>query len=367
MNILHTIAGGPVGGAERFFVDLAAAMARAGHATRAVMRPNAGRAALLACAGVPFETGRFGRWGDVMTPWRIRRAARAMGAQAVLAWMGRAARATPPGRYARVARLGGYYNLSAFRGYDALICNTPDLVRYAVEGGFDPARVHFIPNFATPDPAPAVSRADLDTPPGAFVLLAMGRLHPAKAMDVSLRALARLPDDTVLWIAGEGPEEAALRKLARELGVAARVRWLGWRDDPGPLLKAADLCVFPSRVEPFGNVIIQAWVHGTPVITADATGPAWLVRDGEDALLIPREDDAALARAITRLRDDPALARAMAARGQARGLEEFSEAACVARYLGVLEDAALARRDAAATAPARAMNSALDISRDGRG
>ena len=343
MNILHTIAGGPAGGAERFFVDLAIALRRAGHESRAVMRPNPARAALLRQAGVAFETSAFARWGDVLTPFRIRRAARAMDADVVLAWMGRAARATPSGSYARVARLGGYYNLKAFRGFDALICNTPDLVRYVTQGGVDPARVHCIPNFAPSDTSPDIDRAGLDTPPDACVLLAMGRLHAAKAMDVSLRALAQTPD-AILWIAGSGPDEKPLKALAEELGVAARVRWLGWRDDPGALLRAADICVFPSRVEPFGNVIIQAWAQGTPVVTAAATGPAWLVRDGEDALLVPVDDHAALAVAIARLRADPALAQALAARGRVRAGEEFSEAACIARYVSVFEQVKAAGR-----------------------
>lgn len=336
MRILHTIAGGKAGGAERFFVDLAIALQVAGHPSRAVMRPNEGRQALLAAAGVDYETSAFGRWGDILTPLRIRRAARDMAADVVLAWMGRAARATPRGPYVRIARLGGYYGLKAFRGYDALICNTPDLVRYVTAGGFDAARVHFVPNFAAEDPRPAADRAGLATPSDAPVLLAMGRLHRAKAMDVSLRALAAIPD-AVLWIAGTGDDEAALRALADDLGVAARVRWLGWRDDPGPLLKAADICVFPSRTEPFGNVIIQAWAHGTPVVTAAATGPAWLVRDGEDALLVPVDDAGAVADAVQRLRADPALARALVDAGRARVAAEFSERACVARYVSVFE------------------------------
>ena len=347
MNILHTIAGGEAGGAERFFVDLATALKEAGHETRAVMRPNAGRQALLDAAGVPYKTSAFGRWGDILTPIRIRRAARDMAADVVLAWMGRAARATPGGPYARVARLGGYYGLDAFRGYDALICNTPDLVRYATQGGFEAGRVHFIPNFATEDARPPVDRAEFATQPDAFVLLAMGRLHDAKAMDVSLKALAASPD-AILWIAGSGPEEMALKALAERLGVASRVRWLGWRDDPGRLLKAADLCLFPSRVEPFGNVIIQAWAHGTPVVAAAATGPAWLVRDGEDALLVPVDDDRAVASAVARLRAEPALADALVARGRARAQAEFSRAACVARYVSVFERVKGARRGAEA-------------------
>jgi len=334
VNILQTIAGGPVGGAERFCVDLTIALHAAGHTLHAVMRPNSARENMLTKAGVPLATAPFKRWLDWTTPRAIQAAARDLHADIVMAWMGRAARATPKGPYARIARHGGYYNLTSFRGYDAHICNTPDLVRYLTHSGIDPGIIHFIPNFAAVDPRPALARAAFDTPDDALLLLAMGRLHEAKAFDVTLEALAATPK-AYLWVAGAGPLEAQLKKQANDLGIAARVKWLGWRDDPGRLLRTADICVFPSRVEPFGNVIIAAWAHGTPVVTADAVGPRWLVRDGADAVLVPRDNAAAVAAAIARLRDDGALARRLVDAGRRRVDAEFSQSACVENYLSV--------------------------------
>jgi len=63
------------------------------------------------------------------------------------------------------------------------------------------------------------------------------------------------------------------------------VKFLGWRDDRAGLFKAADLCVYPSREEPFGNVVVEAWSCGVPLVTAASIGPTWLVKDGEDAIL----------------------------------------------------------------------------------
>ncbi len=336
MKILHTIAGGAAGGAERFFVDLSIALHNAGHDTRAVMRPNAARGAMLREAGVPFTGAPFRNWLDFGTRRTIRSVSNEMKSDVVLAWMGRAARATPADGYIRAARLGGYYNLKAFAGYDALICNTPDLVHYVTEGGYAASRVHFIPNFAPVDDRPPLDRAAFDTPEGVPLLLAMGRLHDAKAFDVTLKALADIPE-AILWIAGSGPLEDDLKKLAADIGVAPRVRWLGWRDDPGRLLRTADICVFPSRTEPFGNVIIAAWAHGTPVVTAAATGPQWLVRAEDDALLVPINDASAVAHAANRLIADPALGKRLAEAGAKRAEAEFSEAACVGRYVSLFE------------------------------
>src|SRR5690606_28632923 len=138
------------------------------------------------------------------------------------------------------------------------------------------------------------------TPEDAPLLLTLGRLHPSKAQDVALAALARLPG-AFLWIAGAGPLEAALKAQAHALGVHERVRFLGWRDDPSALYAAADICLFPSRYEPLGNVVIQAWAHGLPVIAAASQGPAALIAEGEDGLLVPIDDADALAAATRRL------------------------------------------------------------------
>ena len=125
----------------------------------------------------------------------------------------------------------------------------------------------------------------------------MGRLHEAKAHDVSLQALTRLPD-AWLWIAGVGPLEAKLRAMAQALGVAERVRFLGWRTDASALYRTADVCVFRSRYEPLGNVVIQSWAHGLLVVAAASQGPQALIEDGKDGVLVPVDDAAALAAGV---------------------------------------------------------------------
>jgi glycosyltransferase involved in cell wall biosynthesis len=198
--------------------------------------------------------------------------------------------------------------------------------------------VRHIPNFAAapPDGAPA-DRAGLETPADAPLLLAMGRLHEAKAHDVSLQALAELPD-AYLWIAGVGPEEAKLKALAQALGVAPRVRFLGWRTDPSALYRAADVCVFPSRYEPLGNVVIQAWAHGLPVVAAASQGPAALIEDGRHGILIPVDDAEALADGVRRILAERKLADGFKARGLGRVAAEFSEAAVVAQWKTLFSD-----------------------------
>jgi glycosyltransferase involved in cell wall biosynthesis len=334
---LHLLGSAGEGGAETYFVDLLRALHAAGLPTSAALRANAGRERALAQAGIAFDVLPFSGPLDFTTRPAVARRARAAGAQVLVARMSRAARNTPKGPWRRIGRLGGYYDLKNFRGFDTLVANTEELRGWIVGQGWPADAARVIPNFAEAVEGPALSRAERDTPEGVPLLLGMGRLHPSKAHDVSLKALAQLPD-AILWIAGTGPLEAELKALASDLGVAERVRFLGWRDDPWALYRAADLCLFPSRVEPLGNVVIQAWAYGLPVVAAASAGPAALIRDGEDGRLVPIDDPEALADAARALLADAALRARLAEAGRTRAAAAFSRAAVVEQWRALYEE-----------------------------
>ncbi len=338
MSVLHLLGTAGEGGAETYFVDLVKALKRAGVAEAAVIRANAGREARLTKAGVPVKVLRFGGPLDILTKPAAAGFAALNKTKVAVAWMNRAARHTPRGPWARIGRLGGYYSLKYYKGFDHLVANTEDIAEWIVGQGWPAGLVTCIPNLAAapPDGAP-VDRATLDTPPGAPLLLAMGRLHENKAHDVSLQALAQLPE-AYLWIAGVGPLEAKLKGLAEALGVADRVRFLGWRTDASALYRTADICVFPSRFEPLGNVVIQAWAHGLPVIAAESQGPKALIQDGDDGLLVPIDDPDALASKVRGLLAEPSQRARLAAAGAARVEAEFSQAAVVAQWKALFAD-----------------------------
>jgi glycosyltransferase involved in cell wall biosynthesis len=336
LRVLTALGGSPVGGAEAFFVTLTTAFQTAGLPVHAVLRDAEIHTRALKMAGVPFDVAPFGGPLDFATGRKLSQIAATFRPDIALTFAGRASMHMPRGAYRIVGRLGGYYNLSRFRRCDALVCNTPDLVRYVIAGGWPKIRVHHIPNFPNLESGAALSRGRLNTPDGARVVLAMGRFHPNKAFDVLLRAMAALPG-VYLWLAGEGDERAALEKLARELGISERVRFLGWRTDRAGLFGAANLCVVPSRNEPFGNVVIEAWGYEVPVVATASTGPAWLIRPGEDGLLTPVDNPAALADAMRAVLDSPVLAGRLVRNGRARVADEFSESAIVHRYIEIFE------------------------------
>ena len=338
--MLQAMAGAEYGGAEAFFTRLCVALAKKGVEQRAVIRRHAARAATLRGSGIETTEVAFGGFFDRATTKRLRAEIDSFQPQIVLTWMNRATRFCPAKSSARhpfvhVARLGGYYNLKYYRRCDHLIANTHGIEDYLVGQDWDGGRVHYVPNFVASDKVPAQARGELDTPEDAPLLLAVGRLHRNKAFDVLLESLAALPE-CYLWLAGSGPEDSRLRSQAESLGVASRVRFLGWREDTPALYSASDLLVCPSRHEPLGNVIVEAWAQGLPVVAARSAGPEELIEDGVSGLLVALEDAGALADGVRRALGDAALA----VEGRKAYESTYTEAAVIERYRALFESLA---------------------------
>jgi len=335
-RVLHLMAGAELGGAEGFFTRLVPALARSGLDQAAAIRPHRARQDALTKAGVRVTAFRFGGWWDLATRAGIAALARRERPDVVLAWMSRAAAVLPTGPWTTMARLGGYYDLKYYRRAAHLIGNTPDIRRYLLDQGIAADRAHYLPNFVDATPAQPVARALLGVPDGVRLILCLGRLHPNKGFDTAIRALSVL-DDAHLVIAGEGPERSRLEALAQELGLSARVHLAGWRDDVPALLAACDVFLCASRHEPLGNMVLEAWAHGRPVVAAAAQGPMQLIRDGVSGLLTPIDDAGAMADALRRVTGDGALADRLIAGGRAAHAAEFSESQVVAAYRDLFE------------------------------
>jgi glycosyltransferase involved in cell wall biosynthesis len=329
------MAGAPIGGAEAFYERATIALQHAGDQVLPVIRRDPERAARLRAAGLQPVELAFGGALDFLTKPLLGRVLRDFKPDVVMAWMQRAARFTPQGPWVLVGRFGGYYDVKYFRHCDHLVANTHDLVRTIIAAPWPPERVHYLPNFV--EDFAGSAPADLPAANTTPRLLAMGRLHANKGFDVLLRALALLPRGHV-YLAGAGPEEDALRNLAAELGITARVSFLGWRRDIGALLAATDIFICSSRQEPLGNIVLEAWSATKPVVAAAARGPRELITNGKDGVLVPREDAAALAAAIAELADNPERAAALAVAGRTHFATTFAEAPVIAHWRCMLAD-----------------------------
>lgn len=164
--------------------------------------------------------------------------------------------------------------------------------------------------------------------PDTITILACGRLSRQKDYPTLLRSFARLePAGSLrLQILGDGELRDALTELSGELGIADRVRFLGFQRDPITHMRRADIFVLSSIWEGFGNVIVEAMSVGTPVVaTACPHGPSEIITNGDDGLLVEPGDVAGLAAAIQKLVDDSALRRRMGAAGLRRAEDFTSE------------------------------------------
>jgi len=150
-----------------------------------------------------------------------------------------------------------------------------------------------------------------DAPPFSHprpYILALGNLLHRKGMDVLIRSYARLASPRAdLLIAGTGGELEALRALSNELGVASRVRFVGFVSgvEKVSLYRGAEFFVCPSRREPFANVILEAMAAGLPVVATDVGGNRQLVGSGRHGLLCRSEDVEGMADTLGTLLDAP--------------------------------------------------------------
>ena len=164
----------------------------------------------------------------------------------------------------------------------------------------------------------ATARRQLDLPPDVPLLLFVANDYRRKGLDALLQALARLPQEVHLAVAGNPAPIPSYRRVAEQLGVAARVHFLGSQDDLGPAYRAADALAHPTLEDTYAMVVLEAMAHGLPVVVS---GPAHCgisreLQDGLQALLLhdPR-DAAALARLLRSVLDDPAMAAQLRQQG----------------------------------------------------
>ena len=215
---------------------------------------------------------------------------------------------------------------AALRRARCIVVPSAYLRQIAIGWGLDPSRIDVVPNPAPELPEhPTRDEARATLGIDGFALGVAGRLTAQKALGDTLEALARVPD-VALLVLGDGPERAKLERRAGELGLADRVRFLGagTRDDVIALFRAVDAALLTSAWENLPHTLLEALATGTPVIATAVGGIPEVVRDGENGLLVPPRDIAAIASAIDRLVHDDAL-RASLAAAAAPSVEELAE------------------------------------------
>ncbi|MCC6417364.1 MAG: glycosyltransferase family 4 protein [Gemmataceae bacterium] len=194
----------------------------------------------------------------------------------------------------------------------------PGRLRYMPGIGVDTTRYG---SASVPESAVAHRREELGLSPSDALLLMVAEFIPRKRHRDVLQAFARLNRrDGVLALAGTGPLLEKMKGLASVLGIADRVRFLGFRRDIPALARAAAALLLPSEQEGLPRSVMEAMAMGVPVIGSRIRGMTDLLEDG-CGLLVPVGDVAGLAQAMTRILDHPQEARAMGERARRRAAD----------------------------------------------
>jgi glycosyltransferase involved in cell wall biosynthesis len=170
-------------------------------------------------------------------------------------------------------------------------------------------------------------------------IVAMGRLTAQKGFDLLLQAFAEIASfhrDWTLQILGEGEAHDELTRLAARLGIADRVEWAGWIEQPESILRQASIFALSSRYEGFPNALLEAMACGLACVSFRCdSGPAEIIQDGMDGLLVPAEDIRGLAAALDRLITDAEFRRKLG-ENATRNVERFGFEPFFRRWEAVL-------------------------------
>jgi glycosyltransferase involved in cell wall biosynthesis len=346
MRIIQAMSSSRRGGAERFFTRLVKAFHERCVSQTLLLKRKAWATEELSEEGIGFKPAWFAGRFDIVTRGRFRCALRELSADVAMCWGPAAAAVCPSGDWIRVGRLGKFHKLDAFASCDHLIANSPRIVAHIKERGWPAARVSYIPNFVPEIKTQPVRRSAFNTPDEAPLIVWLGRMTHEKGPDVAVRALAGVPG-AYLWMAGAGPLTCQVRKLAAQLGVCNRIRFLGRRDDVHALLEAADIFVCTSRKH-FSANILDAWSHALPLVSTRAPGTEHVVAEQQTGLLAANDEPEAVAAALNMFISNPDLARSLGAAGKWHFKATFTEEAVVGMYLDLCErlrDDALRRRE----------------------
>lgn len=338
MHIVNAMFGCGLGGIEQAFVDYCQAITAQGHRVTAVLHPDSRiRLQVEAVAGVELRYIRnFGAW-DMLARCRLAKLMKELQADAAILHGNRAVQLMRKGAEAAGCKTVGVthnYSLARQIGLDGFFATTEDLRGELLRLGQPAESIHAIPNMIRlQDINPKPHVRDEAVP----VIGAMGRFVHKKGFAVFLDALAELRERGVVFSArlgGGGEELGALEEQASDRGLDGVLEFTGWVQDKAEFFGSIDVFCLPSLHEPFGIILLEAFAYHVPVVTADAEGPSEIATDGVDALVVAKQNAHALADALQRLLEEPALAdrlvEAAAETVQAYDLDAVGQRICTA-------------------------------------
>ena len=236
---------------------------------------------------------------------------------------------------------------SCYHAADCVLANSQQMARGLRHSfGLEPSKLQVIHNPVDVPLVRALSEEAMPESPTRPFIVAAGRLEHQKGHDLLLKAFAASAAcrELQLVIIGTGTLQAELMALASQLGIASRVRFLGFVENPWAYLSKARLFVLPSRWEGFPNIVCEALACGATTLVTDCDyGPGEIVAHGESGWVVPAGDAEALTRGMDRLLGDSDLCARLAAGARRRALQ-FDLQEMVRAYTELFMQQGLQRR-----------------------
>jgi L-malate glycosyltransferase len=257
------------------------------------------------------------------------------------------------GLFSGGSKVKGAAQKLAFSFADCVLANSNAAGNWLLSQGVRPERVHVIPNginiprvFGPPDDFPIRRQFNIDR--NAPLVMLVCRTDRNKGLEGFLDAVPivahRLPAVRFMIVGGSPCNpcyEIDIRNLADRRKLTDRVIFTGERSDVAAVLREATVAVLPSLSESFSNSLLEYMAAGLPVVATNVGGNPEIVEDGKTGILVPPRDPAAMAEAILRVLEAPAMARQLGAAGRERVMKHFSLETVIRRttelYMALLE------------------------------
>ena len=198
---------------------------------------------------------------------------------------------------------------------DKVITINDEQQGWLIDHGYPSENVKVIDNVLPMDELPKWRERSFSSPPTIGTLRL---LEPAKGVSVLIDAMGLLAKENKKFqvlIGSDGSQRQLLEERTRKYGLEEEIKFMGWVDKSADFYNRLDIYVMPSLSEEWGLGIAEAQAHSLPVIATDCLGPKRLIQNGENGLLVPRDDPRARAAAIDRLTSSPDLAKKLAKSG----------------------------------------------------
>lgn len=304
MKILHLVAGAEQGGAETFCTDAIKSLHEEGIEQVVICRPHKRLIKELDQRQIRHLPLSYNRLKKTHERKVINNEIKSFQPDVIHSWMSRASSFVPKGTdIPKLGWFGGYYALKNYKNCDFYMGVTRDIVNHIINETHKPHRAFLVHTFGTLENNRPLTKEDFGIPDEGKIVLLLSRMHKKKGIDTLLRAALEVKHAYFL-LAGDGPDIEKYKTLCKELNLSERVKFLGWRNDRHALLRLADVCVLPSRYEPFGTVIAEAWFAEVPLVATRAAGASQYVTNEINGLLSDIDDIENLAKNLNSALND---------------------------------------------------------------